>query len=249
VIRRAYFEFSAEPDADLNDRDAWAQANPGLGLRQTEEAIEAERQAMSDEMFARERLSISPDLPEGYGIIPEAAWLDCQDSRHRPDGPLAYAIDVSPDARSTAVAVSDGRHVEIVKHAAGTSWVVDACIAKKAALAAGVTLDPAGPAGELVAPLEAAGVTVRQVSTRDHAAACAGFLSGVDPSDATERTVVHIGQPELTRAVLNADKRPVGDGAWLWSRRKSNVDISPLVAVTLSRWAAVSTKTNPVFAY
>src|SRR5262249_45164317 len=52
--RLAYMEFSADPDCDLDDRAAWAEANPALGVRITETAIEAERGSMSDEQFARE---------------------------------------------------------------------------------------------------------------------------------------------------------------------------------------------------
>jgi hypothetical protein len=36
--------------------------------------------------------------------------------------------------------------------------------------------------------------------------------------------------------VTGAKKRPLGD-AWAWSRKSSAVDISPLVACTLARFA------------
>lgn len=230
--RRAYFEFSADPESDLDDREAWAQANPGLGLRQTEEAIEAERAAMSDEMFARERLSISPDFAEAVAVIPPQSWSACLDSRHRHSGPLAYALDVSPEARSCSIATSDGTHLEVVKHGDGTAWVVDACVEHQDRFDE-IVLDPAGPAGALVAPLEAEGIAVRQVSTREAVQACGAFLTAV-----IEETPRHLGQVELDRAVGNADRRPVGDGGWLWSRKRSSADISPLYAVTLARWAA-----------
>lgn len=242
--RRAYFEFSADPTSDLDDRDAWAQANPGLGLRQTEEAIEAERAAMSDEMFARERLSISPDHAEAIAVIPPVLWQACHDPYHRHQGTLAYALDVSPEARSCAIATSDGTHLEVVKYGDGTAWVVEACTERQDRFDE-LVLDPAGPAGALVAPLEAAGITVRQVSTREAVQACGAFLTAVQ-----DNTPRHIGQVELDRAVANADRRPVGDGGWLWSRKRSSVDISPLYAVTLARWAAgVSEPPKPSFAF
>src|SRR5690606_10070246 len=56
--RLAYFEWSAPADADLDDREAWAQANPALGIRITEEFVESEREAMDDLGFSRERLGI-----------------------------------------------------------------------------------------------------------------------------------------------------------------------------------------------
>lgn len=245
VERRAYFEFSADPDCDLDDRDAWAQANPGLGVRQTEDAIEAERAAMSDEMFARERLSVSPDFAEAVAVIPPQAWNACQDPQHKHSGELSYALDVSPEARSCAIATSDGTHIEVVKYADGTAWVVAACVERRDRFTE-IVLDPAGPAGALVAPLEAEGIVVRQVSTREAVQACGAFLTAV-----VEKKPRHIGQPELDRAVSNADRRPVGDGGWLWSRKRSSVDISPLYAVTLARWAAglAQPEPKPVFAF
>lgn len=233
ATRRAFFEFSAAPDADLDDRDAWAQANPGLGLRQTEAAIEAERQAMSDEMFARERLSISPDLVSGPGLIPTDLWQQLR--AESTPGAAVYALDVSPEARSCAIAASDGRHLEVVKYGDGTHWVVGECVAHRDVFAE-IVLDPAGPAGALVAPLRAAGVQVREVKLREAVQACGQFLTAV-----IEGTVAHLGQRELDRAVANADRREVGDGGWLWSRLRSSVDISPLYAVTLARWAALAT--------
>jgi hypothetical protein len=46
----------------------------------------------------------------------------------------------------------------------------------------------------------------------------------------------HLGQPELTSAITGACSRTVGD-AWLWDRKSSDVDISPLVAGTIALWA------------
>jgi hypothetical protein len=51
-----------------------------------------------------------------------------------------------------------------------------------------------------------------------------------------EKRLRHVGQPELTSAVANAKTRPLAD-AVAWGRKQSDVDISPLVSVTLARWA------------
>ena len=51
----------------------------------------------------------------------------------------------------------------------------------------------------------------------------------------SEKALRHLGGLELRQAVKGATKRPLGD-AWAWSRRKSTVDISPLVAATLALW-------------
>jgi hypothetical protein len=95
-----------------------------------------------------------------------------------------------------------------------------------------VTLDPGGPAGALLVPLNEAGVEVDPVSTRELVQACGALVD-----DVANGGFRHLDQPELNAAVFAATTRTVGD-AWAWQRRSTQVDVSPLVAVTLARWAA-----------
>lgn len=247
---QASFEFSADPSADLDDRDAWAQANPGLGIRISEEFIAGtERTSMSDEQFAKERMSISPDALDDQDALP--GWL----ALTAPSviaGPLAIAVDVSPDRRWTSIAASGksdsgGQHVEVIDHLPGTSKAVARIVELHARWSpVAVALDPAGPAGSLLADLERAGVPVRSITQREHGQAC-----GMLWDDVTEKRIIHLGDPVLNAAVAGARRRLVGD-AWLWDRKKSDVDISPLVAATLARWAHAATVEEPalpVFAY
>jgi phage terminase large subunit-like protein len=53
-----YLEWCASKHDDLDDRDAWAQANPGLGIRLSEEFTEKELAAMDEDDFQRERLGV-----------------------------------------------------------------------------------------------------------------------------------------------------------------------------------------------
>lgn len=245
--RLAYCEGTAEdvsvdPDGrvistapDPTDRDGWAQANPGLARWVTEESMAGLFDELGPELFARECMCVwDPEPGGGVSVIPVDAWQDCASTTTWANAGTAYALDASPDGRSCAISASDGTHVEIVKHATGIGWVVEACVAKRARFTS-LVLDPAGPAGQLVAPLEEAGLTLHKVTVEEAKAACAQFLTAV-----TDKTLVHLGQPELNDAVGNADRRDVGDGGWLWSRKKSSVDISPLYAATLARWAAQS---------
>ena len=73
----AFFEWSAGEDDDAADPATWAKANPGLGIRITEEYVRREQASLSPEGFARERLSIG-DYPSGdagsWDVIAEDAW-------------------------------------------------------------------------------------------------------------------------------------------------------------------------------
>jgi hypothetical protein len=65
-------------------------------------------------------------------------------------------------------------------------------------------------------------------STRDVCRAAVSFVRKVDDAE-----LRHVGQPELALAIDGARKRQVGE-SWLWHRRDTSVDISPLQASTLA---------------
>lgn len=237
----AYFEFSADPrSTDYDDPRVWAAANPAYGQRITESAVRAERASMSEEMFARERLSISPEVDDLVEVaLP--GWAECADVNSEPEGRVAVAVDVTPDRAWASIAVAGRRvdgsdHVELVDHLKGTARATERLVELVQRWnPVAVALDPAGPAGSLLADLERAGVAVTLVGSRDHASACGALFDAV-----TQRTLAHLDDDALNAAVQGARRRSLGD-AWAWDRKRSDVDISPLVAVTLARWAFVST--------
>jgi hypothetical protein len=154
-----------------------------------------------------------------------------------PVDPASFAADVTPDRSAAAIAVAGARldglgHVEVVDHRPGAGWVVGRLVE----LAdrwhpCAVVVDDTGPAGSLIAPLEAAGLEVVKPSTRARAAADSGFYDAVTDS----QTLRYRPHPALDAAVAGAAKRPLGD-AWAWARRGLSTDICPLVAVSLARW-------------
>jgi phage terminase large subunit-like protein len=232
----AYFEWSAPADADLDDVDCWYQANPALGIRIDEKYVSAERAALSDEDFGRERLGLWM-LDRARSVIPAASWDACFDENSKPDEPLALAIDVAPTRASAAIAIAggsgdDNTHIEIIDHRdAGTSWIVERVVDLLSRWPiTTVVIDPAGPAGSLLPTFAEHGVTIRTMRTRDLGQACGAFYDLVD-----QGRLRHLGQPPLEAAVAGAKKRPIGD-MWAWHRKDVTVDITPLVAVTLAAW-------------
>ena len=243
--RLTYIEYCASHDADQSDPAVWAQANPAMGIRISEEAISDEVDALGTE-FARERLGIWDDSEGGERVIPAADWEACLDVKSGPVGPVAFALDVSPSRTSAAFAVageagSGGTHVEVVDHLPGTDWLVARAKELQAKWGGSLAVGAGSPAASLLVELEQAGVKVLEVSTPDHAKACGNLYDAV-----LQRTLRHLGQPELEAAVRGADRKFSGD-TWLWSRRASTVDITPLVAATLAKWAFDQTP-DPVMA-
>lgn len=241
----AYFEWSAEPSADLDDVEAWAQANPALGIRIPDEFVMRERAAMPELEFARERLGIWDDGRRD-AVIPMDVWEASADSRSVPVDPVSFAVDVPPDRSAASIAIAGRRadglaHVEVVDHRKGTHWVVErtAELAKRWTPAA-VVVDPSGPAGSLIPDLEAAGVTVTTTSAREMAQACGAFYD-----TAIDRRLRHLDQPLLNSALGAARKRNLGD-SWAWHRRDLT-DISPLVACTLALYGHTTAKQTATF--
>jgi phage terminase large subunit-like protein len=233
-----YIEFSADPKADLDDREAWAQANPAVvSGRMSLDFIAKERAAMSEVAFARERLGIL-DESKGATVIDLDVWDSLGDPLASPLDPVAFAIDVNPDATFTSIAVAgrtaDGfTFAQVVDRKRGTGWVVDRVeeLVEKWRPSE-VVLDSIGPAGSLLPAFSERGIEIGVVGMQGYGQACGGFKALVD-----ERRLRHNKQTGLRAALESARKRPLGDaGLWGWHRRDTT-DITPLVAVTLATYA------------
>lgn len=243
----AYFEWSAPGDnpekvSDETRRDhhAWAQANPGLGIRISHEWVERERTVeLGARGFAVERLSVGdwPDTSEDAGrVIAADKWKATAeaDRSKRIVSEKVFAIDINPDRTWGSIDVAGSRdddlwHVAVVEHRRGTGWVVERCVE----LGGPVVIDVKGPAANLIDDLKDEGVEVIEADASDYGQACADF------HDLTVQGLLRHPDPSaLDDAVADARSQPLGD-AWKWSRRNStSADITPLVAGTLALWGA-----------
>jgi len=241
------FEWSAPDGCDLDDPDAWAQANPSLGYTITADAIRSALSTDPPHVFRTEvlcqRVRLGADSP-----LP--SWPARKDASSRPDPewPLAFAVDVSWD-RSTAwigaaVRRPDGRfHLEVVAHGQGTEWVcpwLQERLERWSPVAVCVQQTGA-PASTLVDELtEAVGsALIRPMSGPDMAKSSGMLFDAVN-----EATVVHPGQEQLDGAAAVAAVRPIGE-AWAFDRKRSSVDVAPLVAVSQALWAIAGWKEPP----
>ena len=248
--RLAYLEWSATEDADPQDPAERAQANPALGLRIPAEFVEAEWSAMPPEEFARERLGIpEPEPGSAAAAIPEGVWMALGDPSSEWIGRPVGVADVSPDGRCALVLAglrADGvRHVELVDSRAGTGWVAErrAELTKRYGAQVWVR-DPSGPAVELEGEW-------RDLTGREYTEACAGFVraatdAAVPPSERFRwRCAADLERP-LMVALGGAVRREKGDGALVWARRRSGVDISPVVALSVGWLLAAESPVDPV---
>ena len=240
VGRLAYYEFSAPPEADLDDPDAWALANPALGRRLAEEFIATERAAMDDVSFARERLSIEED-PSAAGIFDMALWAELVTSAPLAD-PVCLAIDTTPERSSTSIGAAgalegtpDLLGVDVIDNRPGTGWVVERAVDLcKRHKPIAVVIDEKSAATMFIQDLKNRGVRVEVITTTGLAEATSQFYGRTLPDSLTLR---HPGHPALTAAVAGAKWRDLGgDGARAFTRRDVTVDVTPLISVAEAAW-------------
>lgn len=251
--RLSWHEWSIPDDLDPHEavkrwRELAYATNPALGIRLNITTVEDELGAMSAEGFCRERLGqwLTKQLT---GPFPTGAWdsgvvdgsVIAEDSR------LVFAVDVSADRTMSHIAVAgftpDGLpQIEVVASRAGTGWVSDwfAERGKKSPMVV-VVQERGAPASSLIEDLaNVEGVSVVKWGGVDLGNATAQFFdlvkdSGVD-DDGVRSGLVHLPQPVLDLAAAGAMPRILTDGGMAWDRRKSRVDIAPLVAVTGAVW-------------
>lgn len=223
----AYFEWSAPDDADIDDPATWRACMPALGFTITEEVVVHARQTMSEGDFRRAMLNQWTISDER--VIPAALWEQAKDPRTAPDGRFALGFDVNPERTSASIVVADEQmRAELVEHTDGLATVVDriAEIAERWSMP--IVVDGQSPAGSFINELKARHLNVRTYSTREVAAACAVLYDGIADGKVKIRP-----SEALDTAAAAARKRQVND-SWIWGRRDSSEDVSPLIALTLA---------------
>ena len=258
------FEWSAEPECEINDREQWAQANPSLGYGfLTERALKSAMSTDPESIFRTECLCqwVESRLPEPF---PEGSWLGGVDetSSIREDSELFWGVDLSQDRRWTVIAVcglrEDGNyHIEVVERRIGTEWAVDwfkqrAPKYGEMKLAFQERGAPVSGLAEQICTIE--GVVRMAQGGPDLSAGWNRFYDGVaacTPNDIRGGVkIFHLPQPILDTPGRTCQLRNLGGGIMLPDRVKSPDDISPLMACAMAYAAAtqISKKESKIYA-
>jgi hypothetical protein len=193
---------------------------------------------MGVEGFAREYLNVWAET--GTRLIPGKTWVACRRVKAvpRPGVPPVLAVEVAADRSAAAIMACwpdrDGVPVlEVVEYRPDTEW-------------AGPRLDelrrlhrpplivapPDGPVVTVVDDARRLGVPVKTLTPTEYATACQSTFDAIEHA-----RIAHRNEQPLNTAVSGAGKRPVGDAGWVWSRRSSTAEISPLGAGSAAFWA------------
>ena len=238
-----YVELSADDDADPDDQEQWAKANPSFPAHTPLESMLRMRANLTDDdSFRREGLGIWD--PKGSNrVIDEQSWSAVAEPASMAVDRLTLAIDVAPDRSVASVSLAGLRadgvwHVELDEHRKGADWAIgwaDQRVNGRHEIH-GVVVDELAGLTELRHGrhyLRGTNVEVTLMSGRDQAMAAAGYYDAV-----MSRRLRHTDQPQVNVALSVAGKRQVGDSGWAWSKKNSEADITPIVSQTEALWGA-----------
>lgn len=247
------FEWSAPEGCDIWDREGWAQANPSMGHENAQgvvlltESMMASKAAqvgalgedgVPEHVFRTENLCqwVTADIESVFG---PGVWDGGVDpaSKVSASSKIVLSVDVSHNRDMAYISVAGWRadekaHVEVIAMREGPEWVVPFLtenFSKTGAL--GVVVQGKGaPASSMIDHLEAAGIPVIRCEGSGLGAAHGKFFDAVK----TKR-VFHVSQSVLDVAAADGVMKPLGDVS-VWDRRKSPVDVSPLIACAQALW-------------
>jgi len=232
-----FYEYSAPQYCKIEDRNAWAMANPSLGYTITEEAIEEAIATSPIENTRTETLcqwidSLSSPWPHGVLEETSDSTLEMTAGAY-----TVFGFDVSPSRRNGSLVAGqilpDGRIGIGILETYSSQVAIDEL--KMAASIKGwadiykprvVCFDKY--ATQTIADrLSQSGVVCEDVSGQQFYKACGDLLEGL-----VNHRVVHNGQTELIQQMNNCAAK-VNDSAWRIIKRKSAGDISAPIGLAM----------------
>jgi phage terminase large subunit-like protein len=236
-----WFEWSAEPGAAVDDKEAWYQSNPSLGHTVHEDNI---KDSLSDreDIFRTEILCqfVSMINP----VISEAEWKKCKDDSYKLDKnkDTWMAIDLSPDRKHASLVAGQRIDDDKFMVALLQTWFNPVSIDDKQMandVAPWVRKFPVNyvaysksTAGAVAARLAPAGIPIYEINSQDYQQSCDEFVSAVSSG-----RIVHEGQEELDKQVLSAVKLQRGDGGWVMGRKASGIICGAVGAAMVTHFA------------
>jgi phage terminase large subunit-like protein len=234
-----FYEYSAPQWSKLDDRKAWAMANPSLGTLISENALEEALAVNTIETFKTESLTLwidSLQSPWPHDAVQETSDKDLVLS----PGPLTVmAFDISPSRRDASLVMGqitpEGKYGVCVLETFHSQVAVD-----ELAIAAAIKkwCDLYYPrvvcydkytTASVASRLERSGIQIRDISGSEFYTSCSDLHDQL-----VNKRLVHSGQDSLVQHMNNCAAK-TNDSAWRIVRRKSAgpVDIAIGLAMVI----------------
>jgi hypothetical protein len=232
----AYFEWGIPDDADPSDLETVAAYHPGFGVSLDAAGLRTAQNIMSPDDFAREYAGRFTTVEQA--LIPMDRWHQLADVERRMPEPrqLAIAFDAHPDRPAASISAAwrddSGRlRTALLDARPGVEWVADRTRELVRRWRPGpIWFDQAGPAVGIADALNRARIPTKPITANHYAAACQQVFDAIDAGQITYHP-----EPLLDAAVAGVAKRQLGE-RWVWGRRTSSADISPLTSLTCASW-------------
>jgi len=236
--RLGWWEWSAEPYCKIDDRNAWAQANPALGYTVSIESLED---------------SVARDHPDNVRTELLCQWVDALDSPWdlaKYDSGLDRTLVMDPNLqtfmafdmdfnRTTCYLVSaqmgpDG--IRVFSHA----WIRDEPL-NELEVASEIASVVRRYKTQLVAydprACEHVAAHLKKVGIRTEPTPWSGTLfptlCDITMSSMNQKRIKHVGQPEIRSQLAACARRPASDGGWRIARKQSG-SIPAAVALVMA---------------
>ena len=236
-----WFEWSAEPGADITDKNAWYQSNPSLGHTVHEDNI---KDSLSDreDIFRTEILCqfVSMINP----VISEAEWKKCKAElpQLNVENDTWMAIDLSPDRKHGSLVAGQRLYGDRFMVTLLHTWFNPVALDDKEMandIAYWVRKFPVNAvayskstASAVAARLAPAGIPIHEITGSEYQQSCDEFVSAV-----TSMRLAHADQEELTKQVLSAVKFNRGDGGWVMGRKASGIICGAVASAMVTHFA------------
>lgn len=202
------------------------------------------RGSMPPAEYAREIMGWHDEIALGAKMLDLSNWPNLAREDAAADGnPRAFGVAVSPDRTHVSIGLAgpsaiepERTHVELVIDGSLTVRnLVDraALLAKKWGQTIPFVLDDHGPAASFIEEFEKRGLVVLKMKSQEVADSVEQF---VDNTAAARYS--HGPQAEIDNAILGLKPRFLGDGRVVYGRKASEVNITPVEAVTFATWGA-----------
>lgn len=236
----AVLDWSATEDDDRNDPAVWRRVMPALNTASgiTEKRVKQLLGRTPPAEFDRAYLARRPTSAT-VAAIDVAGWAECR-NLHPPlnlAGGITIGLELDPGRTRGVVAIAGAVGAAagvLVDCQPGTRWMAGAVreiVHRHGLTVVDVWADRRSGLGGVIDELAHMGIEVYEVNAGDVASAAGTMF---DLTAGTTRGVVHDEQPELDEAVPGSRRRPLGDGAWTYSKLESVTDVAPLAGATLA---------------
>ena len=233
-----WYEYSAPAHCKLDDRNAWAMANPNLGYFITEETLEESVATNSPEATKTEMLCQWVDSMTSMFTADMIEMTTDTDLQLLPGPTTVFAIDVSPSRRSGALLIGqllpDTGKVGMGVAQLWTSEVgIDDLVMAKDIHAWAIKYRPQAilydkyATENIALQLKNSHQVMEDVSGQKFYTACQQLLDMF-----TNNRLVHSGQPEFV-AHLNNSASKQNDAGWRIVRRKSAGDVTGAICAAM----------------